>query len=283
MKKITGCFTAVATPFKEDFSVDFGALEKLIIRQIEAGVKGVVVTGTTGECPTLKVEEEIEIWKLARRLTAGKVKLLAGTGSNDTSHAIYETNLAAQHGVDGCMVVAPYYNKPNQASLYRHFEMLHNATNVDIILYNVPGRTGTDLQNDTVVKLSALPRVIGLKDATGDLSRLTDLKNRIKRPDFCFLCGEDDLSLPFNALGGDGVISVVSNVIPAKMQALQDNPTLELQSEVFNWAKVLFATTSPLPLKYALSKMGLCQNVLRPPLFPLEDDSIKAKIDALLA
>lgn len=284
---LRGSMTALVTPFKGG-TVDFEAFTHLIKRQIDGGTKALIPAGTTGEASTLTVEEQIEVMQTCVDVVAGRIPVIAGVGSNDTPTSLALAEAAAQAGVDGLLAATGYYNKPSQAGLIAHYDMLADATDLPVILYNVPGRTMSDLEVPTLAALSKHPNIVGLKDATGNLARVADQRLACD-DDFVQLSGEDITAVGFNAMGGQGCISVTANVAPylcAQMQnATLDNrwdEALSLQDQLAPLHNALFTDTSPAPVKYALARLGLVQEELRLPLVPASADAKKA-VDAALA
>lgn len=287
MKKFEGSITALATPFR-DGAVDEAAFERLVERQIAAGTHGLVPVGTTGESATLTHDEHRRVVELCVRSAAGRVPVIAGAGSNATAEAVALARFAESAGADAILAVAGYYNKPSQAGLVAHFTAVHDATSLPVILYNVPGRVVVNLSVETIAALSKLPRVVGLKDATGDLARVA-LQRLASGPDFALLSGEDMTAVGFNAMGGRGCIGVTSNVVPelcARMQSLTLKGdfagALALQDRLAPLHDALFRDTSPGPVKYALSLLGLCSDELRLPLVP-PPEPVRAAVRAALA
>ncbi len=275
---------ALVTPFSNG-KVDFAALEKMVEFQIQNGTTCLVVTGTTGECPTLTNEEHIEVIKRSVEVANGRVPVMAGAGSNNPVEAIALSNAAKEVGADSLLHNAGYYNRPNQEGLYAHFKMVHDNTDLPIFIYNVPGRTVVNISSETVAKLSKLERVVGIKDATGNLERPWLERNMIDKP-FIFLSGEDSTAVSFNVAGGVGVISVTANVAPALVAKVQ-NLTLEKkweeaaeqQLKLMKLHKLMFKEPSPAPAKYAASLLGLCKEDVRLPILPVSD-SLRAEIKA---
>ena len=275
---------ALITPFSNG-KVDFAALEKMVEFQIQNGTTCLVVTGTTGECPTLTNEEHIEVIKRSVEVANGRVPVMAGAGSNNPVEAIALSNAAKEVGADSLLHNAGYYNRPNQEGLYAHFKMVHDNTDLPIFIYNVPGRTVVNISSETVAKLSKLERVVGIKDATGNLERPWLERNMIDKP-FIFLSGEDSTAVSFNVAGGVGVISVTANVAPALVAKVQ-NLTLEKkweeaaehQLKLMKLPKLMFTEPSPAPAKYAASLLGLCKEDVRLPILPVSD-SLRAEIKA---
>jgi 4-hydroxy-tetrahydrodipicolinate synthase len=281
-----GVITALATPFR-DGKVDAQALADLLERQIEAGVDGVVPVGTTGESATLSHEEHQRVIDLCVDTVNGRVKVIAGAGSNSTAEAVSLVRHAKDAGADAALVITPYYNRPSQEGLFRHFKAINDAVDLPVLLYNVPSRTGVDMTNETVARLAALPHVTGIKDATGDLARASLL--RVATPkSFAMISGDDPTFLGHLAHGGVGVISVTSNVAPhasvAQWRALQAGDwagALDWQDRLIRLHKALFVDASPGPVKYALSRLGLCADELRLPLIPCAD-AAKPEIEAAM-
>lgn len=286
MKKLEGSLTALVTPFSGG-AVDESLFQRLIERQIAAGTAAVCPAGTTGESATLTHAEHRRIIDLAVEAAGGRVPVIAGAGSNATPEAIELARHAEKAGADAILAVTGYYNKPTQAGLIAHFTALHEATRLPIVLYNVPGRTVANLSVETIGVLSKLPRIVALKDATGDLARVA-LQRLASGPDFIQLSGEDMTAVGFNAMGGRGCIGVTANVTPdlcAKMQRASLSGDLEtaraLQDKLAPLHDVLFAETSPAPVKYAMSLMGLCPDEVRLPLVT-PSEPVKARIRSVL-
>jgi 4-hydroxy-tetrahydrodipicolinate synthase len=282
-----GVFTALITPFKNG-NVDEKTFESLIERQIAGGIHGLVPCGTTGESPTLTHEEHNRAIELCIQVTAGRVPVIAGTGSNSTAEAIQMAKHAEKKGADGVLVVTPYYNKPTQEGLYQHYKAINDAIGIPVILYNIPGRSVIDLSDDTIARLAALKNIKGIKDATGNLERPSRLRALVG-PDFLQFSGDDAIALAFNAQGGAGCISVTSNIVPdlcAKLQNLWTagnyTEALVLHDRLMTLHSVMFCESNPTPVKYALSVMGLCEADVRLPLVqPM--DANKARIREAVA
>lgn len=273
LSAIEGCLTALVTPFR-DGKVDFEGLAKLVEWQIESGVDGIVSVGTTGESATLDVDEHVAVIAATVKAARGRVPVIAGAGGNATSEALALTKASEDAGADALLHVTPYYNRPNQEGLYRHFEALAKATKLPIILYNVPSRTACDLLTDTVVRLADFDNVVGIKDATGNLVRGSELIAKVGDR-LAVLSGDDGTAFPLYACGGRGVISVVSNVAPREMSEMWDAARagdwerakkLHYKLRVLN--QLLFAEPSPAPTKAALSLLGRCSLEVRLPLVP---------------
>jgi len=278
----SGLYTALITPFK-DGKIDELALKKLIEFQIQNGVDGIVPCGTTGESPTLTHEENDLVIDLAIKIANKRVKVIAGTGSNSTAEAIMMTNHAKESGADGCLIVSPYYNKPTQEGLYQHFKAINDNCDIPLIVYNIPGRSVVNIADETVAKLAKLKNIVGIKDATGDLSRVASLKLLVDK-DFSIISGEDSTVVGFNAMGGCGVISVTSNIDPKLCSDLQKatqigdyKKAVEIQDQLTNLNAAMFCETNPIPVKYAASLMGLCEMEIRLPLTE-PSESAKARI-----
>jgi 4-hydroxy-tetrahydrodipicolinate synthase len=267
----SGAFTAIVTPFK-DGGVDETALRNLIRHGIDGGVGGFVPCGTTGESPTLSHEEHARVIELVVEEVAGQVKVIAGTGSNSTAEAVSLTRHAKKAGADGALMVSPYYNKPTQEGLYRHFKSVAEAVDIPIVLYNIQGRTAVNIANDTVRRLSEIPNIVGVKEASGSILQMSEVI-RLCGPDFDVLSGDDQMAFPLMALGGKGVISVVTNIVPDKMSSLVKN-MLEGHSdaaraqhfEIFELCQAMFIETNPIPVKAALGMMGMITPEYRLPL-----------------
>lgn len=285
-----GVITALITPLR-DGNVDEAALEQLVERQIAAGIHGIVAVGTTGEGGGLTIEEHKRVTSLCVRVAAGRIKVIAGAGSPATYESIDLAAHGKACGADGSLVVTPYYNRPSQAGMIAHFEAVANAVELPLILYNVPGRTGVDLSNESVARLAKHPNIVAIKDATGDMSRASWMHANLVSADSQFdLISGDDHSFPgYVAHGGVGLISVTANVAPEAMVALYNAAAVGDFATVRSWQdrliglhKALFLDASPAPAKYALAKLGLCSEEMRLPLVPTSD-AVKPAIDAALA
>src|SRR5262245_43940114 len=271
----TGTYTAIVTPFKHG-RIDAPALERLIKMQIKGGVDGIVPVGTTGESPTVNYEEHIEIIALSVKFAAGKIKVLAGTGGNSTSEAIYLTKMAKKAGADGSLQVSPYYNKPTQEGLFQHFKAIAEATDLPIVLYSVPGRCGIEIGVDAVRRLAeACPTVVGIKEAGGSADRVSQLRAAVDER-FTILSGDDSLTLPFMSVGAHGVVSVASNLIPREVAQMvrafalgKPSAALKLHARFYPLFKDLFIETNPQPVKAALAMLGVCDEEMRLPLVPM--------------
>lgn len=284
---IKGSIVAVVSPMHEDGSLDLAAYRKLIDWHVASGTAGIVAVGTTGESPTVDVDEHATLIRVAVEHTAGRIPVIAGAGGNSTREAIELTRHAAAVGAAASLQVVPYYNKPGQEGLYRHFRAVAEAVDLPVILYNVPGRTVADLSNDTTVRLSAVPGIVGLKDATGDMPRAADLLARLPEH-FALYSGNDDSALALMALGGHGVISVTANVAPREMAELcaaalaDDLPTARaINRRLLPLHFRLFVESNPGPVKWALVRMGHIEGGIRLPMTPL-DPSNQTIVEAAL-
>ncbi|HEY0905980.1 MAG TPA: 4-hydroxy-tetrahydrodipicolinate synthase [Methylophilus sp.] len=272
---LVGSMVAIVTPMFEDGSLDLEALRKLIDFHVDAGTDGIVIVGTTGESPTVDVDEHCLLIKTTIDHVAKRVPVIAGTGANSTAEAIALTAKAKSLGADACLLVAPYYNKPTQEGLFQHFKAVAEAVDVPQILYNVPGRTGCDLSNDTVLRLAQLPNIVGIKDATGGIERGTDLLLRAPA-DFAVYSGDDASALALMLLGGKGVISVTANVAPKLMHemcaaALRGDlqQARAANAKLFALHQKLFVEANPIPVKWVLQQMRFITAGIRLPLVNL--------------
>ena len=287
VSKLSGYAPALPTPFGDDGNVDVAAFEQFGDRQIRAGATALVVCGTTGEAPTLKPAEHSTLIQIAVAVARGRVPVIAGAGSNSTAHAIELTRDAEAAGADAILSVVPYYNKPTQTGLYEHFRAIAQASGLPIILYDVPSRTVCGLADETIARLAELPKIIGLKDATGDVTRPMRLRSLLG-PEFRLLTGDDATALAFISQGGNGCISVTSNVAPGLCRNMFLACRQGQISSAQRWAipvaqltAVLFRETSPSPLKYALSLLGLMSPKVRLPLVELTSQT-KAEVAAAM-
>ncbi|MDQ2917680.1 MAG: 4-hydroxy-tetrahydrodipicolinate synthase [Pseudomonadota bacterium] len=274
---LSGSLVAIVTPMQPSGVLDLAALARLIDFHVASGTAGIVIVGTTGESPTVDVDEHCRLIQSAIEHTAGRIPVIAGTGGNSTAEAIALTRFAKDAGASACLSVVPYYNKPMQEGLYRHFRTIAETVDLPMILYNVPSRTVADLATDTLLRLVEIPGIVGLKDATSDLVRLVDLRNRLPEGrEFALYSGNDDTSLAFMLLGGNGVVSVTANVAPSQVSevctaALAGNVSTarRLNARLANLHARLFVEANPIPVKWALAEMGFIHNELRLPLTPL--------------
>jgi 4-hydroxy-tetrahydrodipicolinate synthase len=273
----TGTYTAIVTPFKNG-GIDEPALERLIRAQVRGGVDGIVPVGTTGESPTVDYEEHIHIVRLSVKFAAGRVKVLAGTGGNSTTEAVYLTEHAEKVGADGSLQVAPYYNKPTQEGLFQHFREVARKTRLPIVLYSIPGRCGIEIGVDTVARLQRECRtVVGIKEAGGNPDRVSQLRAALG-PRFQIMSGDDALTLPFMAVGAQGVISVASNLIPSQVARMVKafaggrlKEALALHQKYYPLFKDLFIESNPVPVKAALAMLGAIEEEYRLPLVKMSD------------
>lgn len=281
---IKGVFTALITPFKGGV-LDERAYADFIEWQIQQGVHGLVPCGTTGESPTLSPAEHKRVVEICVKVAAGRVPVMAGTGSNSTVEAVEFTRHAQEAGADMALLVTPYYNKPTQEGMYLHFKEIHDAADLPLIIYNIPGRSVVNLTDDTLAKLAALPNVMGVKDATGDLARVATLRHKVE-DQLALLSGEDMTAVGFNAMGGQGCISVTANIAP-KLCAQLQNATLagnyaqarEIQDTLTPLHQAMFVETNPIPVKYAASLLGFCTEEVRLPLTAATAET-KKKLEA---
>lgn len=283
-----GVITALITPLR-DGKVDEPAFRTLLERQIAAGVHGVVPMGTTGESASLHLDEHKRVVELCVEVAAGRIRVIAGAGSSATDKSIDLVRHAKTVGADGALVVTPYYNRPSQAGMAAHFEAIAEAVQLPVLLYNVPGRTGVDLANETAARLASHPNIVGIKDATGDMARISWMRAHIIDQQFDLISGDDPSYLGYHAHGGVGVISVTSNVAPEAMVALHEAAARgdyatarDWQDRLIGLHKGLFLDNSPSPAKYALARLGLCTEEVRLPLAPTAD-AVKPAIDRAMA
>lgn len=285
MDNISGLFTALVTPFDATGELDEISLRQLIRYQVSAKVDGIVVLGTTGEAPTLTSQEKERIITIAREETAGKVHLMVGTGSYSTAQTIENTKLAKDLGADSVLVVSPYYNRPTQEGIYLHYKAVAEKVEIPLLLYNVQTRTGQNMSCDTIVKLSQLPNICGIKEAPGNnLAQINDILALIKNhnPQFTVMSGDDLWTFSSMTLGGDGVISVISNLlahpVKALVKALQTqefDKARELHFALLPFVRAAFIETSPSPIKFAMNTLGLIAGPCRLPLCPLQEENKK--------
>ena len=276
MHAITGSIVALVTPFLPDGQIDYGSLRRLVDWHVEQGTQCIGVVGTTGEAPTVAVDEHIEIIRVAVEQAAGRVPVMAGCGANSTAEAIHLARSAKSVGADCQLQVVPYYNKPTQEGQYLHFKQIAEAVgDLPMVLYNVPGRTVASMDHDTVLRLTQIPGIVGIKEATGDMARAQWLLRDV--PDgFAVYSGDDLTAVALMLCGGHGNISVTANVAPAQMQALckaamagERDEAMRLQKQLLPLHKSLFVESNPIPVKWAMQRMGLCGGELRLPLTPL--------------
>jgi 4-hydroxy-tetrahydrodipicolinate synthase len=279
--KIRGSLVAIVTPMHPDGSLDLDALKRLIDWHVESGTAAIVIVGTTGESPTVSFDEHRTLIETTVKYANGRIKVVAGTGANATQEAVELTEFAKKVGADACLSVVPYYNKPTQEGLYQHFKTIAERVDLPMILYNVPGRTVADMSTDTTIRLAQLPGIVGIKDATGDLARGTELLRRVRaeiepKKVFAVYSGNDDSALALTLVGGDGVISVTANVAPKDMADLYRHAlsgaidkALEINDKISPLHFKLFVEANPIPVKWVLAKMGRCGATTRLPMTPL--------------
>ncbi len=275
----TGCGTALVTPFTTEGKLDEASVTRLARRQIDRGVHFLVPCGTTGESPSLSHAEKIKVIELVVKEANGQVPVLAGAGSYDTQTAVTLVADMAQAGVDGVLSVTPFYNKPTQEGLYRHFETIANSTDLPIVLYNVPSRTGCNIKPATLQRLASIPNIVGIKEASGNLLQMCEICRSIP-DDFSVLAGDDAFTLPLIALGGHGVISVVANETPAEMTSLVDLATAtnftearKVHEQLLPLMQVNFIESNPIPVKAAMAALGLLEEIYRLPMVSPTDES----------
>ncbi|MDD5678451.1 MAG: 4-hydroxy-tetrahydrodipicolinate synthase [Kiritimatiellae bacterium] len=279
-----GAYTAIVTPFTKDNRVDYGKLKELIELQIQGGMDGIVPVGTTGESPTLDNEEHKKVIETAVKACHGRIKVIAGTGANSTSEALELTGHALRMGADGTLQVSPYYNKPNQEGLYRHFSAVADL-GLPVILYNIPGRCGVEIAVDTVVRLARHPNIKAIKEAAGSVPRVNQI---LALCDLCVLCGDDPLTLPMMAVGAKGVISVAANIAPKPVadmvhaaQGGRWDEARRLHQAYFQLFNDMFIDTNPIPVKAALALMGRIEETYRLPLCAMSP-ALKKRLDETL-
>ena len=283
-----GVYTALITPFRQDGSIDEDALRRIVDAQIDAGVAGLVPVGTTGESPTVSHEENIAVVKIVIDQARGRVPVIAGTGSNSTAEAIEMTARAAQLGATASLQVAPYYNKPSQEGLYRHFSAIADAVDMPLMVYNIPGRTGRNIETATLARLAEHPNIAAVKEASGSIPQVMDVISELPAS-FDVLAGDDNIAFAVACLGGRGVVSVASNVFPQRVVAMVDatlHGDLErarrLHFELLPMFKALFLETNPGPIKYLMAKAGHCELIHRLPMVPVEQETAR-RLDKLMA
>ncbi|MBN1521197.1 MAG: 4-hydroxy-tetrahydrodipicolinate synthase [Candidatus Aureabacteria bacterium] len=281
---LQGSMVAIVTPFK-DGKVDEETLKNLIDRQIENGTKGIIPCGTTGESPTLTFDEHEKVIELTVKHVAGRIPVIAGAGSNSTHEALRLARHAKDVGADAILVITPYYNKPTQKGLYQHYKTIADNVNIPIVIYNVPGRTGVNIEAETVAELSKIKNIIGIKEASGSLDKVTDI---LSRCDITVLSGEDALNYLILANGGKGAISVTANVVPEKCSKLCDaalegdfETAKKLHYKLYSLNRAMFYETNPIPVKTALFMMGLITMEIRSPLCQMQDSN-RQKLESVL-
>jgi 4-hydroxy-tetrahydrodipicolinate synthase len=273
--------TAMVTPFDQNGDIDFSATRTLVNYLIDNGTDGLVVCGTTGESPTLTTEEKAALFKFVVEVADGRVPVIAGTGSNNTRASIQLTKLAEETGVDGIMLVAPYYNKPSQEALYQHFKTIAESTKLPVMLYNIPGRSVVNISVDTVVRLAKIENIVAIKEASGNLDAMAEIIRQTP-DDFTLYSGDDSLTLPVLAIGGAGVVSVASHIIGKEMQEMinhfkngRNKEAANAHRNLLPIMKALFAAPNPAPVKAALNMKGVHVGGVRLPLLPLNDEELR--------
>lgn len=287
--KFHGVFTAMVTPFTEKDNLDTDALKKMIDFQISNGISGLVPCGTTGESPTLSHDEHDRVIQLTVEYTNKRVPVIAGTGSNSTTEAIRLSKHAQCVGADAVLLVNPYYNKPSQKGLYLHFKAIADSVDIPCIVYNIKGRTGVNIETATLIKLANdCPNVIGVKEASGDLVQMKDVVDN-SHSDFVVLSGDDNISLDLVGFGGNGVVSVASNLFPKEMSDMvkfglegKMEEARNIETVLADFFKICFVETNPIPIKTALAKYGWCRESFRLPICTLEDESHREKLYSIL-
>ena len=285
ISRLQGALTAIVTPFADDGSVDLDALGRIVDGQLEHGIDGLVPCGTTGETPCLTAAEQEKVVRFVGDRVKCRVPVIAGTGTFSTAASIENTKRAQDWGIDAALVVCPYYNKPTQRGLIAHYTALHDCADIPIFIYNIPGRSVIDMTPETMGELAKLPRIVGVKDATGDMARVCDTRFTCGT-DFIQMCAEDAVAHGFNAVGGVGCISVTANVAPKLLSQMQEAclagdyaTALEIQTKLMPLHKAIFTEPGLVGVKYAMSRLGLCSDEVRLPLVGLSDDT-KALVDA---
>src|ERR1700691_1818668 len=285
-KKFYGAFTALITPFTSN-GIDEAAYKKLIEWQIAQGIHGLVPCGTTGESPTLTEEEHFKVVDLCVQTVAKRVPVIAGAGSNSTSEAVHMTKHAAKVGADAVLVVTPYYNKPTNKGLYLHYKAVSESADIPIILYNIAGRTGRNIEPDLMAKLAGIKNVIGVKEASGNLEQMKKIQEFCPK-DFLLISGDDALTLPILSMNGVGIISVASHIVPKDVAELVNvfnkgdrAGAQDINSKLLPLVEALFIETNPIPVKTAASLMGLCSGIMRLPMCEMEDANLAKLKQAL--
>jgi 4-hydroxy-tetrahydrodipicolinate synthase len=285
--RFTGCGTALVTPFKRDGSLDEAGVSRLARRQVDAGIHFLVPCGTTGECPTLTDDDQVRIVELVVAEAAGKVPVLAGAGGYNTQEVIHAAKRMRAAGADGILSVTPYYNKPTPEGLFQHYRAIADAVDLPIVIYNVPGRTGCNVDPATLVRLATVPNIVGVKEASGNVTQMCEICATVPH-DFIVLSGDDALTLPLMAIGGRGIVSVASNEIPSEMSHLVElaeggnfAEARALHQRLFPLMQINFIESNPIPVKSAMASLGLLEEVYRLPMVPPRPAS-KQRIDAVL-
>ena len=276
----SGSFVALVTPFKNN-RVDVEKLKELVEFHIKKGTSGIVPCGTTGESPTLSHEEHRVVIETVVKAVNGRIKVIAGTGSNNTNEAIELTRFAKEVGADGCLVITPYYNKPTQNGLYLHFKKIAETVDIPIIMYNVPGRTGTNMISSTAAKLSKIKNIIGIKEASGNITQISQIVRECVE-EFDVLSGDDAMTFPILAVGGKGVISVAANIVPAEVAGLVEafnggdiNKSRKMHLKMLPLFEAMFYETNPIPVKTSMNLMGMISDDIRLPLCKMSEENLK--------
>ena len=271
-----GTFTAIVTPFRADSSLDIKALERFVDFQVDGGVEGLVVCGTTGETPSLSYEEQLQVLDIVKARVSGRVQIMAGASANATENAVRIGRHMEEHGADAVLSVVPYYNKPTQEGMFQHFTRISDAISIPVFIYNVPSRTSANIGPEVVARLSEHENIAGIKEASGDLVQVMEILQNTPE-DFRVLSGEDNIAFPVIALGGDGVISVVSNEAPTLMSQMvrealdgRFEEARELHYRLLDLMNANFMVTNPIPVKTAVAMMGLIEETFRLPMVPME-------------
>ena len=280
--KLEGTITALVTPFKDNYEVDFDALDRVVELQLKSGINGIVVLGSTGEAATLSEKEKLDVILAVQKKVNGKIPVIVGVGSNNTKATIENAKNAAKYNFDAVLIVCPFYNKPTQEGLFQHFNAISEAVDIPQIIYNVPGRTGTNISAETQIRIaSECKNVIATKEASGNLEQMMQII-KYSPKDFTLLCGDDALAVPCICAGGRGIISVLSNYAPKMFTQCinfalngQYEEAMKIHYELFEFMKVNFIESNPIPVKAFMSELGLIQNVLRMPLLPISDKNKK--------
>ncbi len=274
---LTGSIVAIVTPMLEDGQIDHDGLRKLIDWHIEAGTDGIIPVGTTGETATLSIEEHLSVVETTVKQVNKRIPVIAGAGANNTAEAILLTKEAEKLGADMALSVVPYYNKPSQEGIFQHFKAIADATTIPLVVYNVPGRTVVDMSNETILRLAEIDNIVGVKEATGNIARACDLFKRAPK-DFALYSGDDATALAFLLCGGHGIISVSANVAPKEFSAMchaaiagDIKTAREINDSLQSLHVDMFCESSPAPAKWALAKLGLCQETVRLPILPLTE------------
>lgn len=273
-----GTFTAIVTPFANG-KVDYEVLTKLVALQVDAGIEGIVPVGTTGESPTLSIDEHLKVIETVVKAAKGKCSIIAGTGANSTAEAVHLTAMAKKVGADATLQVTPYYNKPTSEGLYRHFSTVADECGLPVVVYNVPGRSGIPVPVETIARLAANPNIVCVKEAGGSVDRVSAILNTC---DITVLSGDDSLTLPMISVGAKGVISVASNIIPSRVKSMVDaglegdfKEALKIHAELYPFFRDIFVETNPIPIKAAMAIKGLIKEEYRLPLCPISSANLQ--------